>query len=93
GAFLVNPYDLDAMAETIHRAFHLPHSERSRLMQQARQNIKKQDIHWWLDRYLETALKNPEKQQECTDTPARRPSRPRPVQSPVHRSKEELPAV
>ena len=93
GAFLVNPYDLNAMAETIHRAFHLPHPERSRLMQQARQNIKKQDIHWWLDNYLQTALMNPEKQQEAIETPARRPFRPRPFQSSVDRSIKEFSAV
>ncbi len=93
GAFLVNPYDLDAMAESIHRAFHLPYAERSRLMQLARQNIRTQDIHWWLDCYLEAALQKPEKQQETRQAPPKTDPSPRPFQRPVNRYQKGRPMV
>lgn len=56
GALLVNPYDIEGVADTIHKAFHMGTNERKRRMRQMRRNIREQDIFWWADNFLRAAF-------------------------------------
>lgn len=52
GAVLVNPYDMDAIAETLQQALSMPDKERKRRMKAMRQQVHKLDVHHWADGYL-----------------------------------------
>ncbi len=56
GALMVNPYDLEGVAEAIHRAFTMERQERKARMQKLREKIRKQNIFWWVDSFLQAAL-------------------------------------
>ncbi len=51
-AVLVNPYDLDFVAEAIRRAVSLTREQRRPAMRRLRRIVRKQDIYWWLGRFL-----------------------------------------
>ena len=51
-ALLVNPYDLEGMAEAIHRAVEMSEDERRRRMGRLRARIRQQDVFWWVDSFL-----------------------------------------
>ena len=51
-ALLVNPYDVEGVAEAIHRAFTMTEDERTRRMESMRKSIRRYDIHWWVDTFL-----------------------------------------
>jgi trehalose 6-phosphate synthase len=51
-ALLVNPYDVEEVAETIATAVAMPIAERRRRMQALRRKVRKFDIYWWVDSYL-----------------------------------------
>jgi len=55
-AILFNPHDIVGMAEAIRRALDLPEPQRRQRMRRLRQNIHKQDVFWWVDRFLQAAL-------------------------------------
>ncbi len=52
-ALLVNPYDIDGMAETIQQALQMPLSERQSRHQQLLANIRRHDVHWWRKTFLD----------------------------------------
>lgn len=56
GALLVNPYDVEQTADAIRQAFYMPHDERRARMRQMRRNIRGQDIYWWVDSFIESAI-------------------------------------
>lgn len=56
GALLVNPYDVEGVADAIYRAFTMKKDERRRRMKKLRQSIRKHDIFWWLDSFLSAAF-------------------------------------
>ncbi|MFN3822078.1 MAG: trehalose-6-phosphate synthase, partial [bacterium] len=60
-ALLVNPYDLEGVAEAIYTAFTMSLDEKRRRMSRLRALIKRHDIFWWLHSYLKSALSPPEK--------------------------------
>jgi trehalose 6-phosphate synthase len=51
-AVLVNPYDLDRVAEAIRRAVSLNRKQRRPAMRRLRRIVQQQDIYWWLQRFL-----------------------------------------
>jgi len=55
-AVLFNPHDIAGMAEAIHQGLHMPHEERRRRMRGLRRGVRKQDVFWWVDSFLQTAL-------------------------------------
>ncbi len=61
-AVLVNPYDLEGVAEAIRRGFYMHKSERKARMARLRETIKEYDIHFWLDSFLEAAFEGRAKQ-------------------------------
>jgi trehalose 6-phosphate synthase/phosphatase len=54
-ALLVNPYDVEGVADAIHRAFTMPRDEVKRRMQAMRHTIRKTDVSWWVDTFLKAA--------------------------------------
>jgi len=51
-ALLVNPYDVDVLAETIHAALAMPGPERRRRMRALRAQVTTHDVHRWADAFL-----------------------------------------
>jgi trehalose 6-phosphate synthase/phosphatase len=56
-AIMFNPHDIVGMAEAIGHALELPEDERRRRMRGLRRNVRNQDVFWWVDRFLQAALK------------------------------------
>jgi len=56
GALLVNPYDVEGVAEAIYQAFTMDPTERQLRMRRLRQTIRKHDIFWWVDSFLHAAI-------------------------------------
>ncbi len=49
---LVNPYDVEQMADTILKAFRMSGSERARRMKRVRRLVRKENVFWWVDSFL-----------------------------------------
>jgi len=56
GAFLVNPYDVEGVADAIHQAMAMPSEERRQRMRRMRAGVRKYDIFWWVDSFLQAAF-------------------------------------
>lgn len=56
GALLVNPYDIEGVADAIYRAFSMDINERRARMRRLRRSIREQDIFWWVDSFLHAAI-------------------------------------
>ena len=52
-ALLVNPYDVDGMADTMHHALTMDGIERRRRMRSLRMQVLANDVHTWARRFLE----------------------------------------
>jgi trehalose 6-phosphate synthase/phosphatase len=52
GAILVNPYDLAHVADAIRRAVTMSRAQRRRPMRALRNNVRREDVYWWVDRFL-----------------------------------------
>jgi trehalose 6-phosphate synthase len=55
-ALLVNPFDLEGVANAIHRGFHMPNEERRRRLAPMRAAVKERDVSWWVDNFLRAAF-------------------------------------
>jgi len=47
-ALIVNPYDIEEVANTIHRSYNMSSDERDVRMRRLRNSIKSRDVFWWL---------------------------------------------
>ena len=56
GAILVNPHDIEGIAEAINEAFHMEEESRKTRMKLLRQNVRKYDIFWWVNSFLQAAI-------------------------------------
>jgi trehalose 6-phosphate synthase len=56
GALLVNPHDIEGMADAIHAAFTMDEQERRSRMRKLRQLIQRNDIFRWVDSFLRAAI-------------------------------------
>ena len=56
GALLVNPYDIEGVADTLRRAFTMSEDERRARMRRLRRSIRESDIFWWVDSFLRAAI-------------------------------------
>jgi trehalose 6-phosphate synthase len=56
GAIMVNPYDVESVADAIYTAFEMSRDERRVRMKKLRQSIKKYDVFWWVDSFLQAAF-------------------------------------
>jgi alpha,alpha-trehalose-phosphate synthase [UDP-forming] len=55
-AVIVNPYDPETMAGRIHRAISIPAEEKRLRMGRLREVVRRNDIYWWLERFLRDQL-------------------------------------
>ncbi|MBN1446579.1 MAG: trehalose-6-phosphate synthase [Bacteroidetes bacterium] len=55
-ALLVNPYDIEGVAEALHQAFTMNYAERGRRMRQLRVTVKRNDIYHWVESFLGAAI-------------------------------------
>ena len=55
-ALLVNPHDIEGVADAIHDAFMIPVEDKKKRMHKLREIIRRNDIFHWLDSYLQAAL-------------------------------------
>ena len=46
-ALLVNPYDIDQMAQAIHFALEMPSADRKMRMQRMRRTVQEHNVYWW----------------------------------------------
>lgn len=53
-ALLVNPYDTEGTASAIHLALQMPLEERQARHQALLKTIRKYDVHWWCESFLDT---------------------------------------
>jgi trehalose 6-phosphate synthase len=56
GALLVNPYDVEGVAEALRVAHRMPEDERIARMRALRRSIRREDVFWWVDRFLRAAF-------------------------------------
>lgn len=54
-ALLINPYDLEGLTDTVHRALKMPQDEARSRMQRLNQRIQACDAHYWVDTFLAEA--------------------------------------
>jgi trehalose 6-phosphate synthase len=57
GALLVNPYDIEQMADTIVKAFRMTPAERTARMKRLRRMVRKENVFWWVDSFLRAGAK------------------------------------
>lgn len=55
-SLLVNPYDIEGVANAIHLAYNMSTNERRIRMRRLRKSIRKHDIFWWVDCFLRAAI-------------------------------------
>jgi trehalose 6-phosphate synthase len=55
-ALLVNPYDIEGMAEAIHQAHEMGREERQNRMRRLRAAVRRRTIHWWVETFVASAL-------------------------------------
>jgi trehalose 6-phosphate synthase len=56
-ALLVNPYDTEATASSINMALQMPVEERRERYEALMKTIRRYDVHWWCDTFLDTLAK------------------------------------
>jgi trehalose 6-phosphate synthase len=54
-ALLVNPHDIEGMGDAIHRAVVMAPEKRQLRMRGLRRAIRRQDVFWWVNSFLESA--------------------------------------
>lgn len=59
GALLVNPYDVEGVAEALRAAVLMPEAERRSRFRRLRRIVHDHDIHHWLDTFLRAATDHP----------------------------------
>jgi trehalose 6-phosphate synthase len=56
GALLVNPFDIEEVADTLKRAHEMDVAERQARMRRLRRSIREYDIFWWVDSFMNAAF-------------------------------------
>src|SRR4030095_13163028 len=52
GALLVNPYDVEEVADTILKAFRMTEAARAGRMKRMRRVVREENVFWWVDSFL-----------------------------------------
>jgi trehalose 6-phosphate synthase len=56
GAILVNPYNIEEVADAIYLAYDMKEEERKTRMRKLRTTIRRSDIYWWVNSFLQSAI-------------------------------------
>src|SRR2546426_10878164 len=54
-ALLVNPFDVDEVADALHRALQMPRDERRARMSALRHRVRANDVRVWVERFLDAS--------------------------------------
>jgi len=73
GVLLVNPYDIEGVADALWAAFNMSTDERCARMRRMRRSIRSYDVFWWVDRFLRAAIAR-----DLSSLPAHEPATPLP---------------
>jgi trehalose 6-phosphate synthase/phosphatase len=57
GAVLVNPYDVEEMADAVLQAFRMSEAERSARMKRMKRLVRDENVFWWVDSFLRVGAK------------------------------------
>lgn len=52
GAILVNPYDIESVANAIHKAVTMSPEERRPAIERLRAGVRQENVYWWLDQFM-----------------------------------------
>ena len=55
-SLLVNPYNIEGVAEAIHQAYDMSIDERRWRMRRLRKSVARRDVFWWVDSFLQAAV-------------------------------------
>jgi trehalose 6-phosphate synthase len=55
-SLLVNPYDVEGVAEAIYQAYDMSIDERRWRMRRLRNSVARRDVFWWADSFLQAAI-------------------------------------
>jgi trehalose 6-phosphate synthase len=55
-ATLVNPYNIEELADAIRLSLSMPETERKARMQQLRQAVTEKDVYWWCESFLKSLV-------------------------------------
>jgi len=55
-ALLVNPHDVESVADRIYEAFKMSQEERRSRIKRLQRSIRELDVFWWVDSYLNAAI-------------------------------------
>jgi trehalose 6-phosphate synthase len=55
-ALLVNPYDIEGVADAIYQAYGMNIDERRWRMQRLRKSVARRDVFWWMNSFLQASL-------------------------------------
>lgn len=55
-ALLVNPHDIEGVADAVYQAYQMPTHERKKRMHKLKSNVRKYDIFWWVDSFLQASI-------------------------------------
>lgn len=53
-AIIVNPYDLEGLADALHLSLSMKETEKQSRMQRLRQTVRDMDVYWWCDSFIKT---------------------------------------
>ena len=56
GSLLVNPYDIEGVADAIYQAYGMNIDDRRWRMQRLRKSVARRDVFWWMDSFLQASL-------------------------------------
>jgi len=56
GALLVNPFDIEGVADALHRALTMDRKERLARMKRQRRIVSRQSVFWWVDAFLRAGI-------------------------------------
>jgi trehalose 6-phosphate synthase/phosphatase len=56
GALLINPYDIEGLSATLHKALSMPEEERRERMKKMRWIVRKNDVFRWVRNYLQASI-------------------------------------
>jgi trehalose 6-phosphate synthase len=57
GALLVNPYDVEEVADTVLKAFRMTDAERTARMKRMRRVVREENVFRWVDSFLRVGAK------------------------------------
>lgn len=55
-ALLINPFDIEGVADAIYTALTMPSTERQQRMRKMRRSVRRYNVYWWIHAFLNVAI-------------------------------------